>query len=226
MRLPSLRVLISTACWVLLVAFADAPSIAQQGPDEWESNDTRRNANPIDGFEIRGEIGDRHGEDDWFYLEGQEGDYPSFLFDPYPSARGGIAYEIYDDYDLVWQSHSRFGHFGPSREYGSRLSFRIEATCYIHVNCSGERTEYMIDIAPGSCSGPDESEPNGRRQDADSITELEIEGFICDDEEDWFVLEGEQGSHMTFTINSEADCNLNIYDDSDLIGESESWGGV
>jgi len=213
-----------TACSItimslLLLAFAIAPVIAQEGPDEWESNDTMELADEIEGYIIEAEIGD-DDEDDWFMLTGQEGYNPSFTIH-FDEDELEVDWEIWSDDEIVDSSVA----------YGSpeTISTRVPGTCYIHVWWWSGEGEYWIEIEPDEgevadrdeCEGPDEWEPNDDYDLADSIDELFIEGYACEDDVDWFLLEGQEGTRPTITLtydDDECDIDLEVWSDDEVVG--------
>ncbi|MCX6644933.1 MAG: hypothetical protein NTY09_01030, partial [bacterium] len=107
-----------------LLFFALAPAVAQEGPDENESNDTMNTADSIDGLTIDGEIGRQGDQDDWFVLQGQEGYNPTFT----------LTYNV-DDCDVDMEVYSDDEVIGSLTSTGSPDSgeFEVPGTCYLHV---------------------------------------------------------------------------------------------
>jgi len=220
-----------------LLFFALAPAVAQEGPDENESNDTWDLADSISGLTIDGEIG-RHGDsDDWYVLEGQEGYSPTITL-TYDTDECDVDMEVYSgggrDSDFVGSLTSTDSPDGDT--------FDIPDTCYLHVYVYDGDGEYSIDIEPGNedsgnnhhnnngdCEGPDEVESNDTYDVADLIEGSTIEGYACEGDDDWFVLNGQEGYNPTFTVTYDTrDCDIDVevYSgsgrDRDLVGSLSS----
>jgi len=217
-----------TLTFLIFLLLALVPVLAQEGPDEVEPNDSRALADSIDGLTIDGEIGRHEDEDDWFVLEGQEGYNPRITL-IYDVEECDIDLEVFSDEDLVGSL--------TSTDSPDRDTFDVAGVCYLHVYVYEGRGEYTIEIEPGDrdrgrdrdpghrrpgqCEGPDEVEPNDGRRDADSIDALTIEGYACEDEDDWFVLEGQEGYRPLITISydeDECDIDVDVYSDHDEAG--------
>jgi len=209
----------------MLVLFAIAPAFAQEGPDEWESNDEMRLADSIDTLYIQGEIGRQSDNDDWFILEGQEGTDP-YITLYYDDSRCDIDMEIYSDDEYVGSLTSSSSPDGDE--------FYVPGTCYLHVYVYSGHGDYEIEIEPGGggghysgddCEGPDEWESNDEMDLADYIDNLEIEGYMCEYDEDWFVLDGSEGTNPTITLYYDdyyCDIDMEIYSDDDYVGSLTS----
>jgi len=204
----------ATAALLLLLFFVLVPALAQEGPDEIESNDTRSLADFIDGFVIEGEIGRGDDEDDWFVLDGQEGFNPTFTI-YYDDDECDIDFDVYSEDDLV----------GTADDVDSpdSVTCHVPGACYIHVYIFEGHGEYTIEIEPqrDECEGPDEVEPNDEEDLADLIEGLEIEGYACEDDIDWFLLDGQEGVHPTITLiydDDECDIDLDVWSGDDLVG--------
>ncbi len=212
---------------LVLLTLAIVPALAQEGPDEWESNDEMDLADSIDGFVIEGEIG-RHGdEDDWFVLEGQEGYHPRITL-YYDEDRCDIDLEVYSGDEYVGSLTST-----DSPDSGE---FDVPDTCYIHVYIYDGHGDYTIEIEPQGdrdrdrdrdrrprrdCEGPDEIEPNDTRRNADYIDDWDIEGYACEGDEDWYELGGQEGYYPYIEIwydSDVCDIDVEIYSDHDLVG--------
>jgi hypothetical protein len=71
--------------------------------------------------------------------------------------------------------------------------------------------------------GPDENESNDTMRTADSIDGFTIDGEVGrhNDDEDWYVLEGQEGTNPYFTLtfdDDECDIDMDVYSDEDLVG--------
>lgn len=199
---------------VLLALFSLLPAVAGEGPDEVEPNDSRGLADSIDidDYVIRGHI-DEDDEDDWFVLEGQEGFNPTFIID-FDEDELEIDLEIFSGDDLV----DTLMDWGPEE-----VTVEIPGQCFIHVYWWSGEGDYTIEIEPASdlCQGEDEVEPNDEEYLADEIDGFEIEGYACEDDDDWFKLTGQEGYNPTITLiydDDEYDIDLDVYSGDDLIG--------
>lgn len=224
-----MKIFISTAIGMSLLMFLIlAPAIAGEGRDEVEPNDTMALADAIDSNYIRGHM-DEDDNEDWYYLDGQEGYHPTFTI-----------YFDDDELEIDWAIWSDDELIESAIDWGTDESI----TCYVPGECfiqvwwwSGEG-DYEIEIEPEEdaerwheyeeCQGEDEFEPNDEEDLADLIEDaLEIKGYMCEDDEDWFVLAGQEGFEPTFTIFFDEDeCEIDfwVYSDNELVGEAVGWG--
>jgi hypothetical protein len=209
----------TTLVCLMLLLFALIPALAQEGPDENEPNNTRGHATSIDGLTIDGEVGRGDDDVDWYKLESQEGYNPTITL-TYNDSRCDIDLDVYSDRDLV---ASLTGTDSPDSD-----SFDIPGTCYLKVYAYEGHGAYTIDIEPGEgdntgsqdCAGPDEVESNDTKDVADVIDGTMIEGYACEDDVDWYVLEGQEGYNPTITLTYDdngCDINLDVYSDRDLV---------
>lgn len=199
-----------------------------EGYDEVESNDDWDLADLITGYVIEGYA--CVDDDDWFELDGQEGYYPYIELE-YDDDECDIDLEVYSgsgrSRDLV---DSLTSLASPDGEY-----FDVDDTCYIHVYAFDGEGEYWIYIEPDDdydhyyyqddCEGPDEIEPNDDRDLADSIGSLFIEGYACEDDVDWYELEGQEGRRPEITLiydDDECDIDLEVWSDDDVVGSLTS----
>ncbi len=206
-----------SAAIFLLLLFTVLPAVAGEGDDEIEPNDTQELADSIDGFVIRGHMDEDDG-DDWFVLAGQEGVEARFTM-------------LFDDEELEidWDIYSGDEVVAHQIDYGTDDSVTVEVPeeVYIHVWWWSGEGDYTIRIKPDSCAGPDEVEPNDEMDLADPVEGLEIHGYICTDDEDWFVLDGQEGYEPTFTIyfdDEECEIDFEVYSDDELVGGAYDWG--
>jgi len=207
------------ALLVILLAFTLIPAIAGEGDDEIESNDTMELADFIDGFTIEGHMDEDDG-DDWYILDGQEGYHPTFTI-------------LFDDEELEvdFAIYSGEEQVASAVGWGTRESVTadVPGTCYVHVWWWSGEGDYTITIEPGEneCEGEDEIEPNDEKELADLIEELEINGYMCEDDVDWFELDGQEGFEPTFTIyfdDEECEIDFEVYSDDELVGGAYGYG--
>ncbi len=217
-----MKIFISTAIGITLFMFLIlAPAIAGEGPDEIEPNDTMDLADFIDSYYIQGHM-DEDDRKDWYVLEGQEGYYPTFTI-YFDGDEVEIDWEIYSDDELV---EGAYGWDGDES-----ITCEVLGECYIYVYWYSGDGDYEIEIEPekGECEGEDEIEPNDEADLADYIEEaLEIHGYMCEDDEDWFVLGGQEGYEPTFTIffdGDEVEMDWEIYSDDELVEGAYGWDG-
>ena len=86
--------------------------------------------------------------------------------------------------------------------------------------------DYEIEIEPGGgvdddCEGPDEIEPNDEVDLADWIDGYIIEGYACEGDDDWYVLDGQEGVNPEITLRydeDECDIDLEVYSGDEYVG--------
>ncbi len=203
---------------LLLVSFAFFPAFAGEGDSEIEPNDTRELADYIDGFIIEGNL-DEEDEHDWYVLEGQEGVFPTITI-YFDDEEVEVDFEVYSDDELVETAIA----------YGTNDSIQVEVPgeCFIHAYLWSGEGDYTIEIEPketdptdSECEGEDEIEPNDDRELANLIEGLRIEGYACENEDDWFVLDGSEGIEPTFILvydDDEYDIDMEVFSDEDHAG--------
>jgi hypothetical protein len=218
-----MKILLSSLAAILLLALVlfVAPAFAGEGADEVEPNDTMELADSIDGFMIYGNMDEEDGTD-WFKLDGQEGLRPTFTV-YFDEEDVEVDYAVYSDDELVEEATG----YGT----GEQITCDVPGTCYIKVWWWEGEGDYRIRISPESedeCQGDDEVEPNNDVDLADLIVdELEIHGYICEDDDDWFELDGQEGTEPTFTINyDDEDCEIDfeVYSGDELVGTAVEYG--
>jgi len=204
---------------LLLLFFAIAPAIAGQGTSEAEPNDTKDLADPIEGFVINGNIDDED-TDDWFVLEGQEGLQANFVIYFDDSEGLEVDFAVYSDDEEV----------GKAEGYGTAeaIACEIPGTCYVHVWRYEGEGDYTLKIGDPACQGESEIEPNDSREEADLIKEdLTIKGYICEEDDDWFALDGQEGQNPTFTLtfddSGDFEVDFEIYSDDELVATGAEW---
>jgi hypothetical protein len=215
--------------WIIILLLAAvSPAVALEGPDENEPNDSRRDATLIRGLEFSGEVGRGRDTDDWFELDGQEGTNPNIAL-YYDERECDIDLEVYSDRELVGSLTDTSGE--------DQGQFDVEGRCFLHVWAYDGRGEYEISIEPdrhdrnrshGDCEGPDEQESNDEKHVADSIDDLDIEGYACRGDVDWYYLNGQEGTHPSITLeyeNRESDIDLEVYSDDELVGSLTGTSG-
>jgi hypothetical protein len=150
-------------------------------------------------------------------LEGQEGTNPSFTM-TFDADTLEVDWEVISDDEVV----------ASRTDYGSpdSVTCEVPGTCYIHVwHWSGEG-EYRIEINSDACQGDDEVEPNNDKDLADSIDGLEIDGYACANDEDWYVLEGQEGRNPTFTMtfnDEDLEVDWEVYSDDEVVASMTDW---
>lgn len=208
------------AVFIILLVFAMIPAIAGEGDDEIEPNDTMELADSIDGYTIEGHMDEDDG-DDWYVLEGQEGYFPTFTI-YFDDEEVEVDFAIYSDEEEVARAI----------DYGTEETITVEVpdVCHVHVWWWSGEGDYTIEIEPqkDECAGDDEIEPNDDKDLADLIeVELEIHGYMCEDDEDWFVIDGQEGYTPTFTIyfdDEECEIDFEVYSDDEMVGGAYDWG--
>lgn len=208
---------------------AIAPAVAQEGADEWEPNDTREQANAIDGLYFEGMVGRDADLEDWFVLDGSEGDYPTITI-WYDDAVCDIDLEVYSDSDYIG---ALIGMNSPDSD-----TFDVPGDCYLQVYAHEGSGDYAVEILPASenydeerdeksdeCEGMDESEPNDESETADAIGSYYFQGYACADDVDWFVLNGQEDVNPTITVyydEEKCDIDVDVYNDGELVGTLNS----
>jgi hypothetical protein len=208
------------AAIVFLMLFMIVPSLAAEGVNEVEPNDTVDTADSVTGFTIQGSIG-KNDTDDWFMLDGQEGEMPSFVI-VFDVETMEVDWEIYSDDEVVAS-----GEEDGSPETISDVD--VPGTCYIHVSRVSGKGDYTILISNPDCQGDDEVEPNDEYDLADDVTDIgsKINGWACENDNDWYLVR-DLGDDVDFTITFNADeveVDWEIYDDTDTqVAEGTEWG--
>jgi len=218
-----------TLTFLMLAFLVLTPALAQEGPDEYEPNDSDELADLIDDYIFSGIVGGKGDTDDWFQLDGQEGFNPGFTL-YYNDAVCDIDMEVWSGDEIVGSLTATH-----SPDYGE---FYVPETCWIHVWAHSNQGEYTIEIHTdggydgdydfGPCEGLDEIESNDTRDLADFIEYTEFEGYVCDGDSDWFVLDGQEGFVPNFTLyydDDYVDVDMDIYSDNDLVGSLTGTSG-
>ncbi|MCK4720484.1 hypothetical protein KAU08_07485, partial [bacterium] len=207
MKYFSLSIVISG----LIIFFLLTPAVAQEGPDEWEPNNRRVLADEITGFQIEGEIGDNDHED-WYVLAGQQDSTNEFKL-IFNEDECDITMEIYSGEELIDTG-------GYSYVDGFIISGLLDP-CFIRVMKVEGNGMYLVEINP-MCEGESEDEPNDDKSLADIIGLGTIEGYLCEDDTDWFKLDGFEGTNPTITLSYDYEtCDIDclVYSDDLLVGQ-------
>jgi len=184
--------------------------------DEREPNDQKSQADRIakTQYEINGTIANA-GDVDWFALDGQEGNHPTFVITHAPSVDFDL--EVYSDNNSVGRAT---GSNSPDR-----VTCDVPGKCFLKVwSCRGTG-EYQIEIQPQQAANTDEREPNNEKGQADEIAnnKMTIHGTIDrPGDVDWFALKGQEGNNPTFTIihDNSVDFDIEIYSDENQVGRA------
>jgi hypothetical protein len=205
---------ISIALFLLL--FSIAPSFAAEGYSEVEPNDSVDIADTVDGFIIQGSFS-KGDNDDWFVLNGQEGENPSLavVFD---GEAMELNWEVYSDDDVV---ESMTGDGSPES-----VTVDVPGTCYVHVWRVRGKGDYTFAISNPDCMGADEQEPNDEEILADETSEPVINGYLCPSDNDWYSITSLSGN-TTFTLSFDDETvepDWEIYNDSEVVASSEEYG--
>jgi len=210
-----------TGIFVILSIMTILPALAGEGPDEIESNNTMELADWIDGYVIRGHMDEDDG-DDWYVLDGQEGYYPTFTI-YFDDDEVEVDFAVYSDGEFV---EDALGYGG-----GESITCEVPGECHVYVWWWDGEGDYRIEIDPGedSCAGEDEIESNDEQDLADLIEydDMEINGYMCEDDEDWFVLEGQEGYNPTFTIyfdDEKCEIDFEIYSGEEFVDGAYGYG--
>jgi len=216
-----MKLLISSiAAMFLMALLIIVPAFAGEGPDEVESNNSMNTADSIDGFIIEGNMDEDDGVD-WFVLNGQEGTNPTFT-----------VYFDAEDLEIDFAIYSGDEQVAQALEWGTgdTITCEVPSTCYIKVWWWDGDGDYTIAINPkaSECEGPNEIEPNDDADNADYIeSALEINGYMCEDDDDWFQLGGQEGTNPTFTIvfdDDECEMDFEVLSDDEVVGTASGYG--
>ncbi len=225
---------------ILLLCIVQGLVYAQEGPSETEPNNTRDEATVIRSLMIIGEVGSGDDMSDWYQLDVLGGDEFSLMLS-FDEIECQIAVEIYDDDEMI-EVMDR----GRSPD---DVDVEIDGDCFVRVYSIMGFGYYTIEVEQedveintpvrtrddeedeededveeddyrtGDCEGPDESEPNNNISHATVIDGDRIEGRICGDEVDWFLLEDREDSDLSVTLtydDDECDIDLEILSDNDV----------
>ncbi|MCX6647605.1 MAG: hypothetical protein NTY09_14780 [bacterium] len=208
------------AALFLLALLIIAPAFAGEGTDEVESNNSKGTADSITDFVIEGNM-DEDDAEDWYVLNGQEGLNPTFTI-YFDAEELEVDFAVYSDDEMIDQALE----WGT----GDSITCEVPGTCYIKVWWWEGEGDYTITINPKplKCEGDDEIEPNDDVDNADYIeSALEINGYICEDDDDWFQLGGQEGTNPTFTISfddEECEIDFEVYSDDEVVGSATGFG--
>ncbi len=200
-----------------------------QGPDEVEPNHELEIADGIDRNLIEGYA--CPGDVDWFILD--ELDWPDSIFTLYyDETLCDIDLTVYNDDEMVGSLDSISS---PDSD-----AFYVQGQCRIMVEAFEGEGEYRIEITTegvpfrldhSACAGPDEIEPNDCIRDGGVSYGLMIEGYACEDDVDWFVLDGQEGTSPYITLDYDEDeCEISLEvlsdgaDAGSLLGDDSPGG--
>ncbi len=182
---------------------------------EIEINDRREIANPISVPTITGSL-DENDTVDWFVLAGQEGTRPTFTITH--DANCNFDFEVYSDEAMVGRAT---GTASPDS-----IACSVPGRCFVKVWRVSGSGRYTLSINPRGVEDM-EREPNNDRSSATLARSMLLRGGLSEgDAEDWFELDGQEGTRPTFTINHDANCNFDfeVYNGNDLVGRANGTG--
>jgi len=225
-----------SAALIMIAALTIAPSFAQEGSGEWEPNGVSNSAYVIDEdqFVVDGTIG-AYDEDygsvdttDWFALRGHDGPEHTFTM-TFNADQVEIDWEIYDfsaDFEDEYPARllASMTDQGVSPETATAY---VEGTCYIKVWAVSGSGDYRLTVDEKTCQGVDEVEPNDTIDAADSIRWDMIEAWVCENDSDWFVLTGQEGSRPTFELrfdDEKIEVDWAIYSDDSMVYNGTGYG--
>ncbi|HPA70820.1 MAG TPA: serine protease [Spirochaetota bacterium] len=194
------------------IAFNPNRSTPDDG-SEMEGNNVRALANRTRSVTLTGRLGDDDAED-WFMLEGQEGQQPSVAI-----SHGGAMnfdFEVYSDMILA----------GRATGTGATdsISCNVPGRCYVRVYRVTGAGSYTVTI--GRDAGAyREQEPNDDRSMANLTRSMVIEGSVsAEDRDDWFELAGQEGNSPSFTLrHSEgADFEIEVFSNETPVGRTRT----
>jgi len=191
---------------------------------EVEPNNLKNQADKIGGPVIYGNIG-YPGDVDWFVLSGQEGTNPRFTI--FHAGNVDFDFEVFSAHNVVGRA--------TGMNSGDSIQCNVPGQCFVRVwSCRGAGP-YQIQIQaqpghqpghhPGGMipQGPDEHEPNNTQNLADPVGGHVIRGTMgSSGDVDWFVLNGQEGSHPTFIINHAPgdDFDFEVYSNNVIVGRA------
>ncbi len=166
---------------------------------ELESNNSRALANRTRSMMLSGHL-DENDSEDWFVLEGQEGTQPAITL----SHGEGVNFdmEVYSDDMLVCSARGT--------ENTETVSCNVPGRCYVRIIRVSSTGNYTVRVQRdgGTYS---EQEPNDDRSMANLVRNLVIDGSLsADDTDDWFELNGQEGTAPTFTLRHGQNANFNF----------------
>lgn len=178
---------------------------------EVENNNTRTSANLIvHGLTIQGSLS-ANDPVDWFELGGHEGERPSV----------SLSYDAGCDYYLEIYSDANLSGTITGKEPGKN-PVHTPGRCFFKVMRKSGEGPYKILIAPGRTdiqSGV-ELESNNSRALANRTRSMTLTGRLDEnDTEDWFVLEGQEGTQPAITLSHGEGMNfdMEVYSDDMLV---------
>ncbi|MCX7679216.1 MAG: serine protease [Spirochaetes bacterium] len=173
--------------------------VNQQSGEEIESNNVRALANRTRSTVLYGRLDESDGED-WFELEGQEGTNPAFTL----SHGNGMNFdmEVFSDDTLVCSARGS--------ENTETIACNVPGRCYVRIIRRAGSGNYTVNVQRDGGTFA-EQEPNNDRTMANLVRNLIIEGSLSnDDSEDWFELNGQEGTVPTFTIRHNSNANFDF----------------
>ncbi len=187
---------------------------------EVESNNSRTSANLIvHGLTIQGSLS-ANDTVDWFELGGHEGERPG----------ASISYDAGCDYYLEIYSDANLSGTITGKEAGKN-PVHTPGRCFFKVMRKSGEGPYKILIAPGRIdvmSGA-ELESNNSRALANRTRSMTLSGHLDDnDSEDWFVLEGQEGTQPAITLSHGEGMNfdMEVYSDDMLVCSARGAGNT
>ncbi len=180
-----------------------------------EKNNSRDTANLIVvGMEARGSLSAKDTVD-WFELNGQEGMRPTL----------SLTHDSGNDFSLEVYSDTLFS--GKAAGSGGRKSVtcNVPGRCFVKVARVSGAGDYKVEINANRTMTDDgaEMENNNVRALANRTRGTTLSGNLDgNDREDWFVLEGQEGTIPLICISHGEDANFDfeVYSDSTLAGRA------
>jgi len=226
---------------ILVLGIVQSLVYAQEGPSETEPNNTRDEATLVSSLMFIGEVGSGDDMSDWYQLDVLGGDEFSLMLS-FDEIECQIAVEIYDDDEMIEVMDSGRSPDSTDVEIDGECYVRVFSTMgfgYYTIEVEQEHVEIdppdrtrddeedieededveEDDYRTRDCEGRDESEPNNNVSHATVIDGDRIEGRICGDEVDWFLLEDRGDSDLSVTLSyddDECDIDLEILSDDDV----------
>jgi len=182
--------------------------------DEREPNDIKAQADLVKDLIIAGSIS-KLGDVDWFVLNGQEGSQPKFVI--HHPAAADIDFEVF--------SNDVSAGKALGSKSGDSIQCKVPGKCHVKVWSAKGTGIYSIRILPHmpDFNGWDEREPNDTKELADKVQDMNIQGFIQNQQDvDWYFLSGQEGVHPTFTITHDPrnDFDFEVFSGDKSVGKA------
>lgn len=186
---------------------------------ELENNNARSRANLIvHGMTVQGRLSE--GDDvDWLELNNQEGARPTIT----------LTHGAQCDFDLEVFSDSFLTGRASGKGESEKITCHVPGRCFLKVIRKSGEGDYKIAFSAGRDDMNDGSEIEGNnvRALANRTRSMTLTGRLGEgDDDDWFVLEGQEGHEPSISITHGARMNFDfeVYSDTILAGRARGAG--